>query len=636
MTEPPDTTFSRSRTVLLAALAFLLALVAYVPAFSGPFVWDDQTLLLRKEIAQLQPLQVYLSRPFWLSADWAGGAAYYRPLSILSLALDQAVHGANPAGFHFTNLLLHGVNAMLVLGLGRRLGARPELALLGALAFAWFPRLTEAVAWISGRTDLLATSFALGALLVTLGSGRGRTYTAAVLLLLGLLSKEVALAAAVAILGYEGLNRSGLSLRARALSLLPTTTALLIYFALRFRVLGHGFDPGDVGLGQRALAALESLGRYGFMLVVGWQPQLNIGSLAETNFTFVALGATLLVASIPLALRLRLRLSETLLLACGGLAIGLVIHVLPIFSTVLAADRFLYVPVATLVPVLAGRISTRALGAAGSRWLLGTGLVVLSYFPVTWLRAGVWGDSIAFWGTAVREQGPRPNAVSLSGLASLLAEHGMWEEAMAVYERVQPGDAKSFLLARHNQAQLLAMNGETERALVVLEEAARLQPLPRFYSTIAMLHTVAGRAEDAERAVSTYAQLIGDEAEARKLREQVASAANAKPRPLEPSASLAERIQHAQGLSKRLMFRVAMSELALLIDDPAMSTNDLRSILVFALGYGTPAQVDAIYRRLLELDPATPEEFSLLVSERDQEVRRLRRLCEELGVEVRS
>jgi len=84
------------------------------------------------------------------------------------------------------------------------------------------------------------------------------------------------------------------------------------------------------------------------------------------------------------------------------------------------------------------------------------------------------------------------------------------------------------------------------------------------------------------------------------------------------------------------MFRVAMSELALLIDDPAMSTNDLRSILVFALGYGTPAQVDAIYRRLLELDPATPEEFSLLVSERDQEVRRLRRLCEELGVEVHS
>jgi protein O-mannosyl-transferase len=633
-----------ARGALFGVLVFVLALAAYFPALDGPFVWDDQTLLTRKEIAQLQPIGVYLSRPFWLSADGAGGAAYFRPLSILSLALDQAIHGSNATGFHITNVCLHALNALLVLGLGRRLGASPGAALLGALAFGWFPRLTEATAWISGRTDVLAAFFSLAALMVTLGDRRWRRWAAAGLLLLGLLSKEVALAAVLGVVGYEVLKqaRPEQDQRGRrALHALPAIVAASVYLMLRLRVVGHNFDPGDVGPSARALAALESVGRYGFMVVDGWQPRLNIGSLGDTNPAFVTLGVVLLLALIPLGLRFRPRPAEALLLATGGFAIALVLHILPIFSTVVVADRFLYLPIATLVPVLAGRARAHAKSLTSPRPLLAPTvlvptLLVLSYLPLTWQRAGVWGDAVAFWGTAVREQKPPHNGLSLAGLGALLAEHGMWEEAMTAYGRVQPADAQHFLSARHSQAQLVAMNGETERALSVVEGAARLRPMPTFFSTIAMLQAVSGREEEAREAVGKFRELGGDDERVKELEEFVATAKKARPGRLADDASLEQRIEHAHALAKRQLFRVAMTELTQLAGDPRMTADNLRAILVFALDYGAPDEVDAIYRRVLELDPVTPEAFSLLVSERAERVQRLRSLCRELGIEGRS
>jgi len=638
MTAPPSP--PRTPTALYAVLAFVLTLAAYVPALDGPFVWDDQTLLTRREIAQLEPLGVYLSRPFWLSADGAGGAAYYRPLSVLSLALDQALHGGNATGFHITNLCLHALTALLVLGLARRLGASPAAALLGALAFGWFPRLTEAAAWISGRTDVLAACFSLAALMVTLGPAPWRRWAAAGLLLLGLLSKEVALAAVLGVLGYEVLQKERPEPAQRALRALPALIAASLYLILRLRVLGHNFDPGDVGPKGRLLAALESVGRYGFMLVDGWQPRLNIGTLGDPEPAFVGLGIALLLALIPLGLRFRPRPAEALLLATSGIAIALVLHVLPIFGTVVVADRFLYLPLATLAPVLASRAAEHAKGLQGSRSvfvpaLLVPTLLVLSYLPATWQRAGVWGDAITFWGTAVREQKPPHNGLSQAGLGALLAEHGMWQEALTAYARVHPADAH-FLTARHNQAQLVAMNGETERALAVVQEAASLRPMATFFSTIAMLQAVSGHEEEAREAVRKFRELEGDDERVKELSEFVATARTARTGRLAADASLEQRIEHAHALAKRQLFRVAMTELTELAADPRMTTDNLRGILVFSLSYGAPAEVDAIYRRLLELDPATPEEFSLLVSERAQRVQRLRSLCKELGIEGHS
>lgn len=614
----------------------MLGLAAYAPAFEGPFVWDDELLVLRKEVAELKSIGVYLARPFWLSADWEGGAAYYRPLTILSLALDNALHAGNAAGFHLTNLLLHGANALLVFLLARRLGATGLPALLSALLFAWFPRLSEAAGWISGRTDLLAALFSLAALLVTLGNGRLRAWRAASLAFLGLLSKEVAVATVVAIVGYEWFRDRSRPVKERLTSTAPQALAALIYVGLRARVLGPGLDPGDIGPQARILSALESVGRYGFMIVDGWHPQLNIGAVGQPDFRFVALGAGIGLISTPLARRARFRNGECLLLVAASVSIGLVLHILPFHSTIVVADRFLYLPVALLAAVAGGRLAAVQPRRVRHGLLVATAALTLSYLPFTWRRAQVWGDEIAFWGTAVREQASQHNALSHLGLGALLARHGMWNEAMAILNRARAGDGRNFLLARQQQAQLLGMNGETERALGVLEDLARLHPLPTFYSSIALLHAVAGRHEQARDATAEFSRLVNDQERADDLAKSVLGLRAARPRTLAPDASFDERMSHAQGLAQAMLFRVAMSELAALAADPLMTSEKLRPILVFALSYGTPQQVTAIHERLLQIDPATPGEFSLLVAERTQRVARLRRLCRELGVEVRS
>src|SRR5690606_18147798 len=75
----------------------------------------------------------------------------------------------HPGGFHVTNLALHGVVACLVFLTLRRWSGREGAALVASLVWAWHPTKTEAVVWISGRTDLLCT---MGLLVAVLGAGR--------------------------------------------------------------------------------------------------------------------------------------------------------------------------------------------------------------------------------------------------------------------------------------------------------------------------------------------------------------------------------------------------------------------------------------------------------------------------------
>src|SRR5207247_2912538 len=108
-----------------------------------------------------------------------------------------------PFGFHLSVVVFHAVSAGLVAMLGLRLFGSSAEGRLGALAagvlFACHPIHAESVCWIAGRSDPLAAVFVLAASLCwTRSGGSSRTGLAtigtAVLVLLGCLAKETALA----------------------------------------------------------------------------------------------------------------------------------------------------------------------------------------------------------------------------------------------------------------------------------------------------------------------------------------------------------------------------------------------------------------------------------------------------------
>ncbi|MDA0376589.1 MAG: hypothetical protein O3A80_04755 [bacterium] len=89
----------------------------------------------------------------------------YIPLTLLSYQIEYLFFGNSPMGYHITNVVLHILNAILVLLLVRYWTTRWEVPFITAALFAIHPINTEAVMWISGRKDLLSTFFLLSALL---------------------------------------------------------------------------------------------------------------------------------------------------------------------------------------------------------------------------------------------------------------------------------------------------------------------------------------------------------------------------------------------------------------------------------------------------------------------------------------
>lgn len=95
--------------------------------------------------------------------DWSGGLwgqplPELRPFAALTFLWDAKCWGANPLGYHVTNLVLDTGCACLVgLIVWRLHGAALWLGCAAGILFAWHPAHAEPVAWITGRVDLLGT-----------------------------------------------------------------------------------------------------------------------------------------------------------------------------------------------------------------------------------------------------------------------------------------------------------------------------------------------------------------------------------------------------------------------------------------------------------------------------------------------
>jgi hypothetical protein len=185
--------------LVLLGLAVLLAYLPAVIAGVG-FVSDDFMILERVRAADgLRGATRFFGQSFY---------DYYRPAGFVSFAIDWALWGARPAGYHVTSILLHLLNTWLVFALARRL-LSVEMAVLAAALFALHVVNQEAVYWISARFDLLATAGGLLVILLVASDRRWRHPAAALVFLAALLSKESVAALPLAAGAYVWIVRRG-------------------------------------------------------------------------------------------------------------------------------------------------------------------------------------------------------------------------------------------------------------------------------------------------------------------------------------------------------------------------------------------------------------------------------------------
>ncbi|RLD65704.1 MAG: hypothetical protein DRI95_08045, partial [Bacteroidetes bacterium] len=198
----------RNKILLWSAIIILITTAAYFPAFqNGITNWDDDNYITNnptlKQISTENIKQIF-------SEYYMGN---YHPLAMFSLSFDYQIGGENAEGeiqawiYHFTNVLLHILNSLLVLWLVYLLLGRFDMAVVAALLFGVHTLHVESVAWISERKDVLYALFFIASLIsyiYYINKKDIKFYAISLLLFtLSLLSKGQAVSLAVTLLAID-------------------------------------------------------------------------------------------------------------------------------------------------------------------------------------------------------------------------------------------------------------------------------------------------------------------------------------------------------------------------------------------------------------------------------------------------
>lgn len=147
----------RFRNLLL--ILCLVTCITYISSIFNPFIWDDEQFIYKNAHVLTFNLPGIFTKN---TIDGAGEISnYYRPLTTLTFAVDHAVWGLQPFGFHLTNIFLHTASALLVAVILYVLTKRKMMSFWIALIFALHPLQTEAVTYINSRGDSLSAFFGL-------------------------------------------------------------------------------------------------------------------------------------------------------------------------------------------------------------------------------------------------------------------------------------------------------------------------------------------------------------------------------------------------------------------------------------------------------------------------------------------
>ncbi len=267
-----------------AVLAIAIGAV-YYRSLAVPFIFDDVVGIKANEsIYSLWPLVGSMNHrgPLNPAPDTPLSG---RPLVSLSFALNYAVGGDNPAGYHAVNVAIHFIAALLLFAIVRRTLRLPFfagrfdtftgwLALAVALVWALHPLQTEAVIYLTQRTELMMAMFYLATLYCSLrywlvfplpieeGQDERKSMSnpwqrttwlasAFVSCLLGMASKEVMVSAPIMVLLFERTFIAGSlvkSLRRSWPLYVALVSTWLLLVALNFggprgNSAGFGFGP---------------------------------------------------------------------------------------------------------------------------------------------------------------------------------------------------------------------------------------------------------------------------------------------------------------------------------------------------------------------------------------------------------
>ena len=375
-----------------------LVCALYYNASGNEFHYDDfHSIVHNPHVRQLGNLPDFFIDPSLFSVD--PRQAMYRPLLLASYAINYALGGLEPAGYHLFNGFLHAVNAILLLLLVRSLGLGGQVAFVAALLFAVHPLNSEVVHYASSRSEALMASFFLAACWAYLryaASGDWKWYGVALCGAgLAMLCKSVAVVLVFVLPLCDWF--SGLDPLRRRWKYLPFAGLALAYvvFTWQFvnKALALPVRPLDVQLLTQIKGALYYLFLGIFPVDLSVEHQFfSTSSIWEP----VVLGAGLCLCSLAWIVG-RSRWRAPIFAIAWVVLLLAPTFVVPLI--VLVNEHRLYLPLAGWCVLLAWLVGPLLL--RGHRVAI-SGLAVYTILLsiLTLERGGAWSDELALWGDA--------------------------------------------------------------------------------------------------------------------------------------------------------------------------------------------------------------------------------------------
>ncbi len=470
MTEKHTTMLS----ILASIVSAFIAIGLYGQTAGHEFCFDDIGIIVENTAVVGADWHGMLINSYWNN----GTDGLYRPLTTLSYGLNYALWGAAPGHFHLVNIVLHGLNALLLYALVR-LKAGAETARFAAVLMLCNPLLVEAVAGIVGRAELLAFAFGVGGWLVWDRSMRasvisplqmGATW---LLLFASMMAKESGLLFALLLFIGSGERRTAaIGCGASAIA----SGAIAKYGAigqLGPSAIGYIDNPlAYVGVGERMLNGLLIAARYLFKLVIPWplSPDYSYNQLAlyDVGWAGVMLAACSLCL-IAGAVWLSWKFDGLERWGWYIVAAILLVSSIPIASSTLFAERLMYGPAAGLAVVVAILLEK----SSASVRSVGFSALCCIFLTLLARQIPVWQSDEHLFRHAVNVS--PDSARAHYGLALSLHRQGRAGEAEVSYEKalaIYPNYAD----ARYNLGALYVGAGNYDKARACYSEVVQRNP----------------------------------------------------------------------------------------------------------------------------------------------------------------
>lgn len=416
-------------------------------------------------------------------------AANWHPLTWLSHMADVELFGLDAGWHHLVNVLLHGLNAVLLFLVLRSMTGAPWRSAFVAALFAIHPLHVESVAWVAERKDVLSASFWF----LTMGAyvryarrpGPGRYALVLAALALGLLAKPmlVTLPFVLLLLDVWPLRRVVPGAPARIviekIPLLALAAASSVVTVVAQSSKSATASLEDIPLGARLAHAAVAYVDY--LVKAVWPSRLSVfyphpASVGEGTPTLQWVGAIVFLSLVTALAAWQWRRLPYLLV--GWLwYLGTLVPVIGVVQVgeQAMADRYTYLPLIGILLIAAWGVPDLVEGWRHARKALvasGVGAVaVLSW--LAFVQAGYWRGPPSLYEHAIAVT--RRNFVAWNNLGMYHLNRGELENAADMFReaiRAKP----AYAIAHYNLGVALAGSGLSPAAMAAYRETVRLDP----------------------------------------------------------------------------------------------------------------------------------------------------------------